>query len=181
MDSYGVGDNISYPLDRVGGVYKLVAIEENGKIIPKIKVSQDEIKTINPGVKKVYRFYDKKTGYALGDVVALSHELIPKDTFTLVDPTDTWKRTTIKDYEIRELQVPIFKGGELVYDVPTLKESRDYCTREMDTLYEEVKRIEKPHKYYVDLTLELLKLKKELIVSTTEKTVPKEKKIGGLW
>ena len=181
VDSYGVGDNISYPLDRVGGVYKLVAIEENGKIIPKIKVSQDEIKTINPGVKKVYRFYDKKTGYALGDVVALSHELIPKDTFTLVDPTDTWKRTTIKDYEIRELQVPIFKGGELVYDVPTLKESRDYCTREMDTLYEEVKRIEKPHKYYVDLTLELLKLKKELIVSTTEKTVPKEKKIGGLW
>lgn len=178
VDSYGIGDNIAAPLDRLGGVYKLVAIEEMGKIIPKIKVSADEIKTINPGYKKVYRFYDKKTGYALGDVVALSHELIPTAQFTLVDPTDTWKRTTITNYEVRELQVPVFKNGELVYKEPTLKESRDYCIKEMDTLYPEVKRLEKPHKYYVDLTLELLKLKRELITSTTEKVIPKEKSYG---
>lgn len=181
IDNYGIGDNIAAPLDRLGGVYKLVAIEENGKIIPKIKVSQDEIKTINPGKKRVYRFYDKKTGYALGDVIALAHEFIPKDNFTLVDPTNTWKQTTITNYEVRELQVPIFKNGELVYDVPTLQESRDYCTKEMDTLYEEVKRLEQPHQYYVDLTLELLKLKRELITNTTEKVTPKEKRIGGLW
>ncbi len=180
VDSYGIGDNIAAPLDRLGGVYKLVALEENGKIIPKIKVSQDEIKTINPGYKKVYRFYDKKTGYALGDVVALAHELIPKDTFTLIDPTDTWKQTTITDYEIRELQVPVFRNGALVYDVPTLKESRAYCIQEMNTLYPEVKRLEKPHKYYVDLTLELLKLKRELITSTTESVKAKEKSIGSL-
>lgn len=181
VDSYGIGDNIAAPLDRLGGVYKLVAIEEMGNIIPKIKVSADEIKTINPGKKRVYRFYDKKTGYALGDVVALAHELIPTDQFTLIDPTDTWKQTTITDYEVKELQVPIFQNGALVYKEPTLTESRNYCTAQMDTLYEEVKRLEKPHKYYVDLTLELLKLKKELIASTTEKITPKEKSIGGLW
>ncbi len=181
VDSYGIGDNIAAPLDRLGGVYKLVAIEEMGKVIPKIKVSADEIKTINPGKKRVYRFYDKKTGYALGDVVALAHELILADQFTLIDPTDTWKKTTITDYEVKELQVPIFQNGTLVYKEPTLTESRNYCTAQMDTLYEEVKRLEKPHKYYVDLTLELLKLKRELIASTTEKVTPKEKSIGGLW
>ncbi len=177
-DSYGIGDNIASPLDRLGGVYKLVALEKMGKIIPKIKVSQDEIKTINPSYKKVYRFYDKKTGYALGDVVALSTELIPKDTFTLVDPVEEWKRTTISNYEVRELQVPIFKNGELVYKEPSLKDRKEYCTRQMDTLYEEVKRLEKPHKYYVDLTKELLKLKKELILSNTGKQVSYQKKIG---
>ncbi|MCI9233744.1 MAG: nicotinate phosphoribosyltransferase [Bacilli bacterium] len=181
VDSYGIGDNIAAPLDRLGGVYKLVALEEMGNIVPKIKVSADEIKTINPGYKKVYRFYDKKTGYALGDVVALASERIPKDKFTLVDPTDTWKRTTITNYEVRELQVPIYQNGILVYQEPTLKESREYCTTQMDTLYEEVKRLEKPHQYYVDLTTELLKLKRELIASTTESVTTKEKSIGRLW
>ncbi len=178
VDSYGVGDNIAAPLDRLGGVYKLVALEKQGEITPKIKVSSDKIKTINPGYKKVYRFYDKKTGYALGDVVALSHEMIPKDTFTLIDPNEEWKRKEIKDYEIRELQVPIFQNGTLVYQEPSLEKRRDYCTEQMNTLYDEVKRIEKPHKYYVDLTEELLKLKKELIEATTEKGY--QKKLGGL-
>lgn len=178
-DSYGIGDNIAAPLDRLGGVYKLVALEELGNIIPKIKVSQDEIKTINPSYKKVYRFYDKKTGYALGDVVALSKEMIPKDIFTLIDPIQEWKQTMISNYEVRELQIPIFQNGELVYQEPSLKERRKYCESQMDTLYEEVKRLEKPHQYYVDLTKELLKLKKELIVSNTKGNKSYQKKIGG--
>ncbi len=178
VDSYGVGDNIAAPLDRLGGVYKLVALEKQGEIIPKIKVSSDKIKTINPSYKKVYRFYDKRTGYALGDVVALKDEFIPTEAFTLIDPNEEWKKKEIKDYEVRELQVPIFKNGTLVYEEPSLEERRDYCTQQMDTLYDEVTRLEKPHKYYVDLTEELLKLKKELIESTTE--IGYQKKLGGL-
>lgn len=175
VDSYGIGDNIAAPLDRLGGVYKLVALEEMGKIVPKIKVSQDEIKTINPGFKKVYRFYDNTTGYALGDVIALAQEFIPKDTFTLIDPTAEWKKTTIQNYSIRELQVPIFKAGKLIYQEPSLEERRAYCIAQMDTLYPEVKRLEKPHQYYVDLTKALLRLKKELILKNTEKENPYQK------
>ena len=163
FDSLGVGDNIAAAKERMGGVYKLVAIEENNKLIPKIKVSNDTIKTINPGYKKVYRFYDKKTGYALGDVIALHDELIPKDKYTLICPTDTWKRTTIKDYEVRELQVPIFLNGELVYDNPTAKEKREFTNEQFKTLYPEITRLTNPHEYYVDLTIKLLKLKKQLI------------------
>ncbi len=166
FDSLGVGDNISASKERLGGVYKLVAIENQGNLIPKIKVSEDTIKTINPGYKKVYRFYDKKTGYALGDVIALSDELIPKDKYTLISPTEEWKTTTISNYDIRELQVPIFKDGELVYTNPTIKERKDFCDKEMETLYPEVRRIINPHIYYVDLTLKLLNLKKQLILDT---------------
>lgn len=177
-NSYGIGDNIAAPLDRLGGVYKLVAIEDDGNVIPKIKVSQDEIKTINPGYKKVYRFYDKKTGYALGDVIALAHERIATEEFTLVNPKEEWKQTTIQNYEVRELQVPIFKNGNLVYEEPTLKERRSYCIEQMQTLYPEVKRLVNPHEYYVDLTIELLKLKKELILSTREQNITYQKKKG---
>ena len=166
FDSLGVGDNISASKERLGGVYKLVAIENQGNLIPKIKVSEDTIKTINPGYKKVYRFYDKKTGFALGDVIALSDELIPKDKYTLISPTEEWKTTTISNYDIRELQVPIFKDGELVYTNPTIKERKDFCDKEMETLYPEVRRIINPHIYYVDLTLKLLNLKKQLILDT---------------
>ena len=163
FDSLGVGDNIAASKERMGGVYKLVAIENQGEIIPKIKVSNDTIKTINPGYKKVYRFYDKETGYALGDVIALSDELIPKSEYTLVSPTDEWKQTTIRNYDVRELQIPIYLNGELVYDNPTTQEKRNYCTEEFKTLYPEIKRLKNPHEYYVDLTIKLLKLKKELI------------------
>lgn len=168
FDSIGAGDNIASPKELVGGVYKLVAIEKDGEIIPKIKISNDTIKTINPGYKKVYRFYDKITGYALGDVIALAEEKIPKDKYTLISPTDDWKMTTINNYEVRELQVPIFKDGKQVYDVPTVLESKNYCTKEFETLYPEIKRFENPHGYYVDLTKKLLNLKKELILSIRE-------------
>ena len=163
FDSLGVGDNISASKERVGGVYKLVAIEKEGKLIPKIKISNDAIKTINPGYKKVYRFYDNKTGYALGDVLVLADELIPKDQYTLIDPNNEWKQTTITDYSVKELQVPIFIDGIQVYEVPKAIESKQYCAQDFQTIYPEIKRSSNPHGYYVDLSEKLLKLKKDLI------------------
>ena len=163
VDTFGVCDNLTAPNDRLGGVYKLVAVEKNNEAVPKIKVSEDGVKTINPGYKKTYRFYDKETGYALGDVVALADEKIATDNFTLVHPVETWKKTELTNYEIRELQVPIFKNGKLVYEQPTLEETKEYAQKEFETLYPEVTRLEKPHEYYVDLTDKLRNLKNELI------------------
>ena len=168
IDTIGAGDNIAASKERVGGVYKLVAIEKDGKLIPKIKVSNDTIKTINPGYKKVYRFYDKKTGYALGDVIALADEKIPKNKYTLINPTEEWKKTTITNYEVKELQVPIFENGKQVYTVPTAKESKEYCREQFKTIYPEIKRSSNPHEYYVDLTKKLLELKKQLILESRE-------------
>lgn len=164
IDSIGAGDNIAAPKERVGCVYKLV--EKDG--IPTIKVSEDAVKTINPGYKKVYRFYDKKTGYALGDVLALQDEIIPKNTFTLMDPNNTLNQKEIKDYFIRELQVPIFKKGKCVYQNKSVLERREYCNQQMGTLYPEIKRDIKPHQYYVDLTMKLLTLKKEMLQNYKE-------------
>ena len=175
IGSLGVGDNIAASKERVGGVYKLVAVEKDGKVIPKIKVSNYSIKTINPGYKRVYRFYDKKTGYILGDVIALYDEEINKNRYTLIDPVDSWKRTDIENYDVKELQVPIFKNGELIYEVPTINESKELCEKEFDTLYPEIKRLTKPHKYYVDLSEKLLELKKNMIDEHTEK--PKVKSL----
>ena len=175
IGSLGVGDNISAAKERVGGVYKLVAVEKDSKVIPKIKVSNDTEKTINPGYKRVYRFYDKKTGYILGDVVALYDEEINKNRYTLIDPIDNWKRTDIENYDVKELQVPVFKNGELVYEVPSINESKELCDREFDTLYPEIKRLTKPHKYYVDLSEKLLELKRNMIDEHREK--PKVKSL----
>ena len=174
IDSIGAGDNIAASKERVGGVYKLVAIEKNNELIPKIKVSNDQIKTINPGYKKVYRFYDKNTGYALGDLLALSDEVIPTNKYTLVSPVDEWKKTTIENYEVKELQVPIFLDGKQVYEVPTTKESKEYCHEQFKTIYPEIKRKENPHEYYVDLTIKLLKLKKQLILQAKEQNLCEE-------
>ena len=175
IDSIGAGDNIAAPKERVGGVYKLVAVEKDGEIDPRIKVSNDTVKTINPGYKKVYRFYDKETGYALGDVIALSDEIIPDDKYTLVHPTETWKTKDIENYNKRELLIPIFKDGELVYDLPDIRERQKYCQEEFETLYPEVRRIRMPHEYYVDLTNKLRELKQELIkLHTKNIDKPKE-------
>ena len=163
INSIGAGDNIAAPKERVGGVYKLVAVEENKEAKPRIKVSNDSIKTINPGYKKVYRFYDKDTGYALGDVITLNEEEISKDHYTLVHPVETWKKTELENYNVRSLLVPIFKNGELVYQDPSLQEKQEYCEKEFETLYPEVTRIDKPHEYYVDLSDKLRTLKQELI------------------
>lgn len=163
IDSIGCGDNIAASKERVGGVYKLVAVEVDGKPDPRIKVSNDSIKTINPGYKKVYRFYDKETGFALGDVIALSEEIINLDSYTLIHPVDNWKQTILSNYEVKELQVPIYQEGKQVYKVPAVQERQQYCQEQFDTLYPEVKRLINPHEYYVDLSVQLLKLKKELI------------------
>lgn len=163
FNSLGVGDNISASLDRVDGVYKLSAIEKNGYFIPRLKVSNDSIKTINPGYKKVYRFYDKETNYALGDVIALYDEIIDRDSYKLVNPVEEWKNKTISNYYVRELQVEIFREGKLVYSMPSVMDRRDYCSKEMETLYPEIKRLENPHEYYVDLSDNLLNTKKRLI------------------
>ena len=165
IDSIGLGDNIVLPDHaRVGCVYKNVAVGRNGKYLSRIKVSNDSAKAITPGFKRVYRFYDKDTGYALGDVIALHDENIPKDKFTLIDPNNEANQLTIKNYVVRELQVPVVKDGEVVYDDPDWKEKQKYCTEQMKTLYPEVKRMENPHGYYVDLTRKLLELKKKLIL-----------------
>jgi len=162
IDSLGIGDNISAAKERLGGVYKLVAIEKD-EIIPRIKVSNDSIKTINPGYKRVYRFYDKDTNYALGDVIALYDEEIPTDNYEIIHPVDNWKKTMLTNYYVRELQVPIFKNGKLVYEEKTLEEQKEYCKKEFETLYPEIKRLVNPHEYYVDLSEKLLNLKKGLI------------------
>ncbi len=170
IDLFGVGENLitakSCPV--FGGVYKLVAMENENEITPKIKLSDNIGKITNPGFKKVYRFYDKKTGYALGDVVALADEQIPTEGYTLIAENEEWKKTRLVNYEVRELQVPIFKNGVLVYKQPSLKERQEYCKKEVMTLYPEIKRLNNPHKYYVDLSPKLMSLKKELIYNSLE-------------
>ena len=164
IDSIGLGDNIVLPDQaRVGCVYKEVALKQNNEFISKIKASNDEAKAITPGYKKVYRFYDKQTGYALGDVISLYDEHIPTNKFTLIDPNNESNTLTIKNYNIRPLQENIFINGKQVYQEPTIPEKKEYCKKEMNTIYPEVKREENPHGYYVDLTKKLLKLKKELL------------------
>ena len=183
IDSIGCGDNIAASKERVGGVYKLIGVIKDGEVVPKIKVSNDSIKTTTPGAKKVYRFYDKTTGFALGDVVTLYDEKIPLDKYTLVHPVENWKKTTLTNYNIKELHVPIFKDGNLVYKSPTTFDTKKYCEEQYETLYPEVKRLSNPHEYYVDLSEKLLKLKKELIelycqkdnVSENTKTLIKHK------
>lgn len=163
IDTIGAGDNIAAPKERVGCVYKLVAKEMESIIDPRIKVSDDAIKTINPGYKKVYRFYDKETGYALGDVITIYDEQIPLDGYTLIDPQNEFNRKYLENYTVRELQEEVIKDGKLVKPLPTVQEEQQYCASQMETLYPEVRRLENPHKYYVDLSEKLLQLKKELI------------------
>lgn len=161
FDSLGVGDNISKPEGRMGCVYKEVAI--NGK--PTIKLSNDAIKIVNPDFKKLYRAYDKTSGYAIADIMTRQSEDINKSELLIVSPTDMLKRTTISNFELVKLQKPIFVGGNLVYDDPSIMEKRDYCNKQMKTIYPEVKRIEKPHGYYVDGTDEYVNFKNEMIIN----------------
>lgn len=170
IDAIGAGDNIIASKERVNGVYKLVAIEKDGEIIPKIKVSEDAVKTINPGVKKVYRFYDFDSGQVLGDVIARNIEKIPKDQYTLVSDQNPWKKTTITDYRVRELQVPIFLNGEFVYQEPTLEEKKAYCQKEFETLTDRIIDIENPHTYYVDLSEEERALKEYMLYDVMKKS-----------
>lgn len=163
FDSLGVGDNISKPNGRMGAVYKEVATINNGIITPKIKVSDDVFKTVNPNFKNLYRAYDKNTGYALADIMCNKNEKINKDNLTIVSLNNYISEKTLNDFELVKLQKPIFLKGKLVYNEPSLKEKREYCEKQMATLYPEVKRINNPHQYYVDGTLEYANFKKDMI------------------
>ena len=166
FDSLGVGDNISKPEGRMGCVYKEVALNTNGTWEPKIKLSNDTIKIVNPGFKKLYRAYDKTTGYAIADIMDLYDKEIKKHNLNIVSVTDYLKQTTIDDFDLVELQQPIFKNGELVYEDPTIMEKQAYCNEQMQTLYPEVKRTNMPTEYYVDGTEDYVNFKNNLIVQT---------------
>lgn len=167
IDLFGVGENlITAKSDPVfGGVYKLVAIEKEGKIIPKIKVSETAIKVTNPSYKKVYRFYDKENGKAIADVITLHDEQIPEDEYTIFDPQDPWKKKVLTNYICKPLQEKIFENGKLVYRTPELKQIAEYAQEQLETLWDEIKRLEKPHMYYVDLSKDLWILKNNMLNS----------------
>ncbi|MDR2589765.1 MAG: nicotinate phosphoribosyltransferase [Oscillospiraceae bacterium] len=167
VDIFGVGERlITAKSDPVfGGVYKLVAVEnEHGYIIPKIKLSENVAKIINPHHKKLYRLFDKETGKAIADELCVYDEIIDDSKpYTIFNPVDTWKRKTLTDFFAKELLVPIFLNGELVYTSPDIHQIREYCKSQVDTLWDEVKRFENPHVYYVDLSQKLWDIKQELL------------------
>ena len=169
VDLFGVGERmITSKSDPVfGGVYKLAAIEkEDGTIVPKIKISENVGKITNPHFKKVYRIFDKATGKAEADYITVWDEVIEEgQPLELFDPDATWKRRTYTDYTIKPLQEKIFDHGELVYQQPTLSEIQKYCREQIDTLWDEVKRFENPHNYYVDLSQKLWDVKQQLLSS----------------
>ena len=170
IDSFGVGERLitarSEPV--FGGVYKLAAVEkENGEIVPKIKISENVAKITNPHFKKLYRLYNPQSGKAIADYICVHDETVtPGQPLELFDPAATWKRQTVTDFTVRELQVPVFRNGELVYELPTLDEIKTYCSEQLDTLWDEVKRFDNPHNYYVDLSRKLWNIKSELLVNS---------------
>jgi len=167
IDMFGVGERLitarSEPV--FGGVYKLTAVEgEDGTVIPKIKISENVGKITNPHFKKVYRFYGRDTGKAIADYLCVYDETVDdSQDITIFDPEATWKRKRVYNYVARELQVPIFKNGQLVYELPKLKEIQEYCRKEVDSLWDEVKRFDNPHEYYVDLSQKLYDIKMSLL------------------
>ena len=167
IDTFGVGERLitakSAPV--FGGVYKLAAVEdEQGNIIPKIKISENTTKITNPHYKKLYRFYDNESGKALADELCVYDETIDSTKpHTIFDPDAIWKTKTLTDYSVKELHVTVFKNGELVYKQPSLFEIKRYCAEQTETLWDEVKRFENPHTYYVDLSKKLWDIKNALL------------------
>ena len=169
ITSWGVGTNLitSKNCPAFGGVYKLAAVtDENGNYKPKIKVSENIVKVTNPGNKTVFRLYDKETGKIRADLIALADEVYDSnETLMIFDPISTWKKTWLKagTYTIRELLVPVFLKGECVYESPSVMDIRDYCARELDTLWDESRRLVNPQEVYVDLSKPLWDLKNTLL------------------
>ncbi len=166
VDSFGVGERlITAASDPVfGGVYKLAAVEENGKIVSRIKVSENVAKITNPGFKKLWRLFDRTTGKAIADVITMHDEVID-DTkpYEIFDPEHTWKRKTVENFIASCLQREVFRGGECVHQPRSLQEIRNYCLASVGDMWEEVKRFENPHKYYVDLSQKLWDEKQRLL------------------
>ena len=167
IDMFGVGERMitarSEPV--FGGVYKLAAIEDDqGNIIPKIKISANPDKITNPHFKKVYRLFDKESGKAFADLITLHDEAVDESQpLELFDPDATWKRSRVTNFTAKELLAPIFLGGRRVYDSPPIAEMRAYCAGQIDLLWDEVKRFENPHNYYVDLSQKLWDIKQSLL------------------
>lgn len=167
VDTFGVGERLitssSSPV--FGGVYKLVAVEnEGGEIVPKIKVSENTTKITNPHFKKVYRYFDNESGKALADELCVYDEVVDgSKPHTIFDSNATWKTKTLTDFTAKELLVPIFKNGECVYELPSIQEIAEYCREQIDLLWDEVKRFENPHTYYVDLSKKLYEIKNILL------------------
>ena len=167
IDSFGVGERLitakSNPV--FGGVYKLVAKEDkDGKITPKIKISENPEKITNPHFKKLYRIFDNETGIAIADLLCVHDETVDESLpLELFDPVETWKKKIVENYTAKEMLVPIFIGGECVYEKPHIAEIQSYCKGEVDKLWDEVKRFENPHRYYVDLSKKLWDIKHGLL------------------
>lgn len=168
IDAFGVGERlITAKSDPVfGGVYKVCAVEDkDGNIIPKIKISENIGKITTPHFKKVYRIRDKSTGKAEADLICVHDEVIDTDKpLEIFDPVAVWKRKTFNDYTATELLVPIFKNGELVYELPSLNEIKTHCREEIEGMWEEVRRFTNPHNYYVDLSQKLWNLKHDMLI-----------------
>lgn len=166
LDSFGVGERLitakSEPV--FGCVYKLVAVEEDGEIVPKIKISENVEKITTPGFKQVFRFYSKKDGSPMADLISMHHEdYIGTEEVEIFDPIHTWKKQTLNDYEAKAMLKRIYDNGKLVYSIPNIHEIQERCTTAVNKLWDEQKRLEYPHKYYVDLSLELWTLKDRLL------------------
>ncbi|QOX63841.1 nicotinate phosphoribosyltransferase [Anoxybacterium hadale] len=166
IDSFGVGERLitskSEPV--FGGVYKLAALEKDGVLVPKMKISENVEKITDPGFKTVYRLFDKDTDKAIADVITLDHEKIPEGSeYEIFDPKVIWKRKKVSNFYAKNLRVPIFLKGVCVYESPDIDAIRDYCKEQIDTLWEEILRFENPHEYYVDLSKDLWELKTKLI------------------
>lgn len=166
IDSFGVGERLvtskSEPV--FGGVYKLAAVEKDGEIVPKIKISENVEKITTPGFKQVYRLYSRENSAAIADVITLHDEIIDDTApYEIFDPEHTWKRKTVTDFYARPLLKQIFREGSCVYDNPSLEALREYCRIEVDGLWDEVKRFENPHTYYVDLSQKLWDMKYGLL------------------
>lgn len=166
IDVWGVGTRMitSQGISALGGVYKLAAEEVGGVMEPRLKVSENTAKITNPGVKKVYRIYDRDSGKAMADLIALEEEQYSEqDPLTIFDPENTWKTMTLTNYRLRELLVPVFRDGVCVYSSPGLPDIQRYAAQELDTLWNEYKRLHKPHVYKVDLSKPLWDLKHRLL------------------
>ncbi len=166
VDSFGVGERLitakSEPV--FGGVYKLAAVEQNGKLVPKMKISENVGKITNPCFKHVYRLYDNETHKAIADVITLDGEPVPnKDGYEIFDPNAIWKKKWLTNFEAKDLLVQLFDKGKCVYESPSLDELRVYCQEQLETLWGETLRFENPQTYYVDLSKKLWSIKQDIL------------------
>ena len=166
INTWGVGTKLitSEDCPSLGGVYKMSAETINGQVVPKIKISENPVKITNPGIKKLWRIYDNKSGKAVADLISLVHESYDcSQPLTIYDPVNTWKSMTLTDYHMKELQVQVFDKGKRVYQSPSLKEIQQYCAQDLSTFWDQYKRLLNPHRYKVDLSDSLWMLKNSML------------------